>query len=372
MDFMAKKALYLAGGGARGAYQAGVLKGIAEILKTPALPFDTISGVSVGSITASVLAEYADDFPTAIEKLETLWREIHCQKVFSASNFELGKSVVRNVAMWPGRSGQAGFLLDTEPLHQFVDDNIQFSRIDTNIAGNQLEALEIITTCYELQKTISFYQNRNPHFEDWDYPRHASRRANICRDHILASTALPLFFPTIKIGNLHYGDGGLSLVSPLRGPIRFEVNKVLIIGTRQPPGSQPINIEHLGEIAFAQVLGHMLNGIFIDNLDRDIEMVNRMNDIARLLSLWKKRHSPWRPIETLYLRPSVSMADIAQAQYHTMPALLRMLLNVMGAKSQSGDLLSFLLFEGAFTSELLTLGYQDTLRSSSEIEQFFA
>ncbi|KTC96479.1 alpha-beta hydrolase family transporter esterase [Legionella geestiana] len=372
MDFMAKKALYLAGGGARGAYQAGVLKGIAEILKTPALPFDTISGVSVGSINASVLAEYADDFPTAIDKLETLWREIHCHKVFNASNFELGKSVVRNVAMWPGRSGQAGFLLDTEPLHQFVDDNIQFSRIDTNIASNHLEALEIITTCYELQKTISFYQNRNPHFEDWDYPRHASRRANICGDHILASTALPLFFPTIKIGNLHYGDGGLSLVSPLRGPIRFEVNKVLVIGTRQPPGSQHIDVEHLGEIAFAQVLGHMLNGIFIDNLDRDIEMVNRMNDIARLLSLWKKRHSPWRPIETLYLRPSVSMAGIAQAQYHTMPALLRMLLNVMGAKSQSGDLLSFLLFEGAFTSELLTLGYQDTLRSSSEIEQFFA
>ena len=116
----------------------------------------------------------------------------------------------------------------------------------------------------------------------------------------------------------------------------------------------------------------MLNGLFLDNLDRDIEMVNRMNDIAELLSMWKKRRSPWRPIETLHLRPSVNVAEMAQAQYQTMPGLLRVLLNVLGAQSHSGDLLRFLLFEKEFTSELIDLGYKDTMKAAPAVMKFFA
>ena len=115
----------------------------------------------------------------------------------------------------------------------------------------------------------------------------------------------------------------------------------------------------------------MLNGLFLDNLDRDIEMVNRMNDIARLLSMWKKRHSPWRPIETLHLRPSINISELAQAQYLSMPSLLRFLLNILGAQSHSGDLLSFLLFEKGFTQELIQLGYDDTIASADVIRTFF-
>lgn len=116
----------------------------------------------------------------------------------------------------------------------------------------------------------------------------------------------------------------------------------------------------------------MLNGLFLDNLDRDIELVNRMNDIARMISLWKKRRSPWRPIETLHLRPSIDMAAIAQEQYKNMPALLRFLLNTLGAKSHSGDLLSFLLFEKEFTKELIQLGYDDTITAKAVVEDFFS
>ncbi|WP_133127593.1 patatin-like phospholipase family protein [Legionella nagasakiensis] len=369
---MAKKALYLAGGGARGAYQAGVLKAIAQILQVKTLPFDMVSGVSIGSINASIIAQHADDFPAGIEKLETLWREIRCQNIFNTSNYELGKSVVRNISHLIIKQRQTGHLLDTTPLHTFINENINFADIKANIANHHLETMEVISNCYETQQTISFYQHNEPEFDDWHYPRHISQRVEIDMEHILASSALPLFFPTVKINGFHYGDGSMGLVAPLRGAVRFNVEKILILGTRQLPVF--MNPEKLrnGDIGFAHILGNMLNGLFLDNLDRDIELVNRMNDIARLLSMWKKRHSPWRPIETLHLRPSVDIAAIAQAQYQAMPGLLRFLLNVLGAQSHSGDLLSFLLFEKEFTCELIDLGYHDTLASEAAIQAFFS
>ncbi len=368
---MAKIALYLAGGGARGAYQAGVLKAISHILQVKTLPFTMVSGVSVGSINAAILAQHADDFPLAIEKLDTLWREIHCQQIFNSSNYELGKSVVRNLGHIVIKQRQTGRLLDTAPLHQFISDHIDFDKIRANINNDLLECVEVISHCYETQQTISFYQHRQADFEDWCYPRHISQRAEIGMEHILASSALPLFFPTVTIDGLHYGDGSMGLISPLRGAIRLNVDKILILGTRPlPTFAEPEKLRNR-DIGFAHILGNMLNGLFLDNLDRDIETVNRMNDIARLLSIWKKRHSPWRPIETMHLRPSMDVSKIAQEKYLAMPTLLRFLLNALGAQSHSGDLLSFLLFETEFTSELIELGYNDTLANSAAVTAFF-
>lgn len=368
---MAKIALYLAGGGARGAYQAGVLKAISHILQVETLPFSMVSGVSVGSINAAILAQHADNFPLAVEKLETLWREIHCQQIFNSSNYELGKSVVRNLSHIVVKQRQTGRLLDTEPLHQFINTHIDFEKIKANIKNKQLECMEVISHCYETQQTISFCQYQDMQFEEWSYPRHISHRAEIKMEHILASSALPLFFPTVTIDGLHYGDGSMGLISPLRGAIRFNVEKILILGTRQLASfTEPEKLRNR-DIGLAHILGNMLNGLFLDNLDRDIETVNRMNDIARLLSIWKKRHSPWRPIETMHLRPSSDVAKIAQENYLAMPTLLRLLLNALGAQSHSGDLLSFLLFEQKFTSELIELGFNDTLANSESVTAFF-
>lgn len=367
---MAKKALYLAGGGARGAYQAGILKAISHILQVKQLPFSVISGVSVGSINAAILAENAHDFPAGIEKLEYIWSNICCQQIFNASNFALSKSMLRNLGQVLIKQRQAGHLLDTSPLRDFISKSIDFKQIEDNILNKQLEAVEVISHCYETEQTISFYQRDAIEMDDWHYPRHTSQRANLDMEHILASSALPLFFPTVKIDGRHYGDGSMGLVSPLRGAIRFQVEKILILGTRRlPVFNEP---EQNSQIGFARILGGMLSGLFLDNLDRDIEMVKRMNEISHLLSLWRKRRAPWRPIETLHLRPSINIAAIAQAQYHNMPTLLRFLLNVLGAKDHSGDLLSFLLFEKQFTCELIEIGYQDTLGAVQEVEKFFS
>ncbi|AUH71564.1 patatin-like phospholipase family protein [Legionella sainthelensi] len=369
---MSKKAIYLAGGGARGAYQAGVLKAIGQILQVKTLPFDVVSGVSVGSINAVVLAENADDFPTALDKLETMWSEIHCQQIYKASNFALGKSVVRNMSTMMIKQRQAAHLLDTTPLKQMIEEGLDFSKITQNIANGTLNTLEIISNCYETRQTISFYEHNNPEFIDWNYPRHSSKRANIKAEHILASSALPLFFPTVLLDGFHYGDGSIGLASPLRGAIRFEVDKILILGTRAiPTFVEQENLRNNDDIPFSHIFGNMLNALFLDNLDRDIEMVNRMNEIAMLLSIWKKRRSPWRPITTLHMRPSKDLAPLAQGHFKALPTLLRYLLNFLGEKKHSGDLLSFVLFEQDFTREILQLGFQDTMNNAKEVAAFF-
>ncbi|MDP3562290.1 MAG: patatin-like phospholipase family protein [Legionellaceae bacterium] len=368
---MAKIALYLAGGGARGAYQAGVLKAVNQILSTKTIPFTMVTGVSVGSINAAIVAQHADDFSLAVERLENLWQEIHCDQIFHARNYDLSKSLLRNLSHLFVKSPQTTHLLDTLPLHTFINDHINFARIKENIEENKLETMEVISHCYETQRTVSFYQHNKPTFEDWHYPRHISQRVGMNMEHILASSALPLFFPTVKIAGSHYGDGSMGLISPLRGALRFNVQKVMILGTRQSYAVAEPEKLNSRDIGFAHVLGSMLNGVFLDNLDRDIEQVNRMNEIVLLLSMWKKRSAPWRPVQTLYLRPSIDVSKVAQADYQAMPTLLRMLLNMLGAQSHSGDLLSFLLFEKKFTQDLITLGYNDTMSSANAVLDFF-
>lgn len=369
---MNKIALFLAGGGARGAYQAGALKALSDILHVPKLPFETITGVSVGSLNAGVMAEHAHDFPMGVEKLVRLWKSVTTEQIYNASNYALTKSVARNFGNLFVNKHQAGFLLHTEPLQRFISDHINFKLIENNIQAGHLKALEIITHCYETQQTISFYQHHSPHFNDWHCHRHISYRTSIALEHIMGSAALPIFFPPIKINDYHCADGSMGLIFPLRGSIRFDVEKILIIGTRPLEDPSQKKIVTQRNIGFAQILGGMMNGLFLDSLERDIEMVNRMNDIAKMVSVWNKRHSPWRPIETLHLKPSKDIGYIAQAMYETMPAFLKFLLNILGAKSHAGELLSFLLFEKSFTEALIQLGYDDTIVQEKLIQDFFA
>lgn len=367
---MNKIALYLAGGGARGAYQAGALKALWKMLQTETIPFSMVTGVSVGSINAAILVEHADDFALGVQKLEDLWRNIQCQQIFNASNFELSKSVAKGLIYFIMKHRHSGFLLDTAPLKLFLQKNIHFEKINQHINNRILDTIEVITNCYETQQTISFYQHHSE-FEDWVANRHISQRSNITMSHILASSALPLFFPTVKLDQYHFGDGSMGLISPLRGALKFNIDKVLILGTRQSLMHTSKDREPKEDIGFAHILGNMLGGLFLDNLDRDIELVNRMNEISELISLWNKHKSPWRPVDTLYLRPSCDVSQIAQKNYQSMPTILRYVLNLLGAEKHSGDLLSFLLFEKPFTHSLFELGYKDTMNKADQLKVFF-
>ncbi|HHF7368150.1 TPA: patatin-like phospholipase family protein [Legionella bozemanae] len=366
---MTKIALYLAGGGARGAYQAGVLKAISTILDTKKIPFNMISGVSVGSINAAVIAENALDFSAGTNKLNELWNNITCQHIFKSSNYALSLSAMRNMSSMLTRQRLLGHILDTSPLRQFINNIINFEVLDGVIKNKHLDMMEIISNCYEMQKTISFYQHHAEDFADWDDPLHSSQRVTLQMKYFLASTSLPLFFPPAKIDGLHYGDGHVGLAAPLRGAIRCQVDKILIIGTRTLPSMSDPEKLRGGDIDFSRVLGGMVNGLFLDNLERDLEMVSHMNHMAHMVPT--RDHSHWRPIQTLHLRPSVDVASLAQSQYNNIPMLLRILLNFLGAKRHSGDLLSFLLFEKAFTRELIKLGFDDTMAAHNSVLDFF-
>ena len=366
---MSKNALYLSGGGARSAYQAGVIKGIYNILKTKHVPFELITGVSAGCVNACILAQHADNFAKAVQEMEVLWSTVRSADIFTTNHYEITKSVMRSLGLLFLERRKAGYLLDTKPLRTYLNQHINFDKIKTNIAAGLIKNLEIICACYDTQQNISFCQQNDPEFKHWHHYKHISNTTDITVDHLLASGSLPLFFSPIIIDDKFFGDGSMGLISPLRGSINLKAKKILIISSRHPLGM--VERSKLVTIGFSQILGGMLNGLFQDNLDRDIEIVNQMNEIQGMVAAWNRKNTSWHEVSTLHLRPSVDLAKVAIEHYASMPKAIKTLLSFFGAGQQSGDLTSFLLFEASFTTELFNIGYNETLENSEEIIQFF-
>jgi NTE family protein len=366
---MSKKALYLAGGGARGAYQAGVLKGIYSILKTTEVPFELITGVSVGSMNACIMAQNAAHFKTAVEQLEDLWCSIKGSDIYNASRYDLTKSLMRNFGLLFKGQIKSGYLIDTTPLTHYIQKNINFKKITKNIDAQIIKNIELIATCYDTQQNISFCQVNDPDFTHWQHAKHISHTTKLNTDHILASGALPLFFSPIIIDNYHFGDGSMGLSAPLRGILHSRADQILVISNRQPAAYA--NKKPLPGIGFAQILGSMLNGLFQDNLDRDIEIVDHISNMTDMVSMWNKKKLPWKNVPILHLRPTTDLAHMALDNESHLTEGITTLLKLFGNKPQSGDLISFLLFEAPFTSELFHLGYNDTLDNTETILAFF-
>lgn len=368
-----KTALYLSGGGARGAYQAGVLKGIHEITGSQTLPVDSISCVSAGAINASLLAMHVDDFGYASNQLAHLWSNLSCSTIFEVDEVSLVKSVLRNVAgmIFHYRAAGGSYLLDTEPLRNLLNNNLDFRKINENIETGILQDFEIAAMCYDLHETVSFVNSKNKQTH-WSSLRHVSRLQPLCADHVVASSAFPLFFPAVQLHQKHYGDGGLRLSSPLRGAVKMGADKILIIGTRMVPDdvSDADTNTNIGDISFASVIGNMFNALFLDNLDRDIGLIERVNSTLTLLTDEMKEQIGCRKIETLYIRPSVDLGELATSYQSALPRMLRYLMTAYGGKSQSGDFLSFLLFEGAYCKKLVEVGYSDAIMQKESIKAF--
>lgn len=368
-----KKALFLPGGGARGAYQAGVLKGISDILQTKRLPVDIISSLSVGSINASFLAMYADNFAEATSKLIDLWSSLHCENIYKIGNAPLIQSVWRNfMNMLFHRQIKGGqYLLDTSPLKELLTTHIDFAKVNQHIHDNLLQTFEIAAVCYDKAETVSFYQSAQPQAE-WHLNRQISRTTDIQCKHVLASSAIPLFFPAIEIDGLHYGDGGLRNMTPLRAALRFGADSILVISTRRVPTLGLIKTAQKGSITFAKILSNMLDAAFLDNIDHNIDSINNINCNLKKIPPVCQEKLPWKKIDTLYLHPNTDLGKLADKKRMVMPFLLRYLMNAFGTKGQSNDLLSFLLFEGDYCKEVIELGYDDAMKQRSQIELFFS
>jgi NTE family protein len=248
---------------------------------------------------------------------------------------------------------------------------MDFKKINENIKNGLLTDFEVTATCYDFPETTSFFKSKQPQ-ACWEGVAYTSCSTDIHCHHLLATSAIPLFFPAIEIDNLHFGDGGVGTKSPLRSAIRLGADQILIISTRHTPPIKSTNAKGIGDITFAKELGSMLNGLFLGNLDKDLELLLKINDLVDLVPSEEQKKSNWRKIKVLYIYPSKDLGKLAEANLHAFPILFRYLMSVFGSKEQSGDLMSFLLFESLYCKQLVEIGYDDTMKQRNQIKEFFS
>ncbi|WP_438864173.1 patatin-like phospholipase family protein [Neptunicella sp.] len=366
-------ALMLTGGGARAAYQVGVLKAITNFLpRNQSIPFPIICGTSAGAINATTLACFASCYHLGVRKLDWVWKNLQPGDIYE-SGFQsvfgyLLKNYFRSSKSTDMQSRPTS-LLNNQPLRQLLRKTLDFSRIDNNIERNYLRALCITASSYTSHDSISFYQS-NEQTQPWQRSKRQGQPAQMNVEHLMASSAIPLVFPTVKLGNDYFGDGSVHQLSPLSAPIHLGAQKILVIGVEQPevPYLQTVN-DHYPSAS--NIAGHLLDTIFADTLNADLERAYRVNQTLDLLTEKQRKETNLRKIECLEINPSENFNQIAAKHYHHLPAGIRSLLRLVGLKPDvESSLPSYLLFDHHFCAEIIGVGYKDAMNRQDEIRDF--
>jgi NTE family protein len=368
--------LILPGGGARNAYQAGVLKAIAEMLPDGAKnPFPVISGTSSGAINAAVLASNAGRFSEGVRRIDGIWKNFHCGKVFHADAWSALQSGFHwTVAFATARLGQSAphALLDNSPQREFIESHIRLARIQHAIDTGALRALSVTASSYSSGHSFSYFQGVDE-LIPWQRTRRQGIAQEISIDHLMASSAIPLVFPAVWLNNEYHGDGSMRESAPLSSAIHLGANRLLIIGVRNPVlDATPAAGEYVPYPSVGQITGYMLDTLFMDRLDSDIERMTRINHLLGETNARFVEHEDTvlRPIEFLMISPSKDVREIAERHANAFPRAAHVLLKGLGALAREGrPLLSYLLFEAPFCREMIELGYQDGLANRSRIAQ---
>jgi NTE family protein len=372
-----KTALVLPGGGARGAFQVGVLKAIADMLPPGSVnPFPVISGTSAGAINSVVLACKARRFRVAAAELERVWGHFHSSQVFRSDSVTMLKSSLH----WLAATVLGGFivgtprsLLDNSPLRALLSRNIRFPRIRASIDDGYLHAVAVTAAGYSSSRSVSFYQAATG-ARPWSRTRRAGVRQPLNLDHLMASIAVPMIFPPVSIDGEYYGDGAMRQATPLSPAIHLGADRILVIGVRDETGHPSADPHRQQKYpSFAQIAGYMLDTLFMDGLYSDLERMTRINQMidavppeARTGTLTKMR-----AIDTMVVVPSKDLRAIAYRHRHELPLPVRGLLRGIGGSNPSENrLLSFLLFEQAYTRELIALGYSDAMSVKDQLMDF--
>jgi len=372
-----RKALVLPGAGARGAYQVGVLKGIATMLPDDAPnPFPIISGTSAGAINAAVLASRAASFGTAVAEMEAVWSNFKAEHVYKSDNWTMLKTSLHwfsTIVLGGLGPKNPRSLLDNSPLGELLAANIRFSHIDSSIRHGHLEALAITASAYTSARSVTFYQGRED-LKPWARVRRIGRPATIKMEHLLASAAVPFVFRPVKIGSEYYGDGAMRHRAPLSSAIHLGAERMLVIGVRdEHPDPEPQADASTQMPTFAHVAGYMLDTLFMDGLYTDLEQATRINVIMEQLD-GRTLEGPvgnLRPLSTLIIVPREDIRQVAERHVEELPRGVRLLLGGLGAMNKGGlQLISYLLFESGFTRELIEMGYRDALAMEDDLRAF--
>lgn len=368
-----KMALVLPGGGARAAYQIGVLKALADLMPARApSPFPIVVGTSAGAINATALAIFSHRFRVAVGNLERVWGNFSVPQVFDTA----APTMLRSGLHWFTSMMSGGWLLppprslfDNSPLRRLLDANFDFSRIERAISEGHLDALVISGASYSSSRSMFFFQ-AGADKQPWTRVRHAGEPAEITLDHLMASVAVPFIFPPVRMGNEYYGDGSMRQSSPFSPAIHLGATRVMVIATRSGNRPPRATVPTMGP-SFGQIFGYMLDALFSDGLYADFERLSQINNLVKRYGSVEAGGAHLRPVEMLVIMPSRDISEIARQHIHSLPRTLRMLLRTMGALNSSGsELMSYLMFQSSFTRELIDLGYQDAMDQSDKLLGF--
>jgi NTE family protein len=364
-DEVPELGLVLTGGGARAAYQVGVLKGIAELLwRGSSCPFQVITGTSAGAVSAVALAADAAHFRHAVYAIERVWRDFRVHQVIKADALSVLKSGVH----WMLALLTGGWLVhpppslfDNTPLWELLRKNLNFDGIPRSLYKKHLQAIGVCATSYTDADSVTFY-NSAAAIEPWMRASRKGARVHLTLNHLMASLSMPFLFRPIYLHQQYYGDGAMRQTSPLSPALHLGANRLLVIGVGDPSVAGLGMRNPNAEPTFGQMFGFMLDSLFMDQLHSDLERISHYNEDSKA-----------RRIDCLVLTPSQDLSEIARRHRYELPRSLRALLRTMGANNAAGtQLLSYLLFERGYTRELIALGQSDVRVRAEEIRAFIA